>query len=924
MMDTPARTEAPTHDPGAVAEERGAAADTVGVGEQACLQDLFRGFPEHRERPAVIAFHDEDYERLSYAELHDRALRVAAGLRARGAGPKEPVAVVAPNSIEAVVARLAILAAGGVIVSLDHQLDRETLGRQITDSGARIMFTVAELADAIRELGGEAGEIYVFDRDGNDRPKVAYWRSLFNDAPVDPYWSSPDDVAALFYTSGTTGPPKAVPLSHRNIVTNVRAILAQGLIGVGDRALLPLPLHHSYPFIVGMLIPLTVGASVVLPGGISGPQIVQALREGDVKIIVGVPRLYAALLRGIDARVRGHGLLAWMAFRALSDVSLAIRRRLGFRIGRSLLKRVHRDFAPRLRVLASGGAKLEEEVAWRLEGLGWEVLTGYGLVETASVATFNPRGRARIGTAGLPTPGVDVKIDRPDEEGRGEILVRGPIVFEGYRDNPEANREAFTDEGWFRTGDLGVRDEDGYVSVVGRVKEMIVTPGGKNVAPEEIEKAYAEHEDLREFAVLERDGRIVALVVPALAEVGQLGRGQIERRIRVAVEEQSRKLPSFQRISDFAMTREPLPRTHLGKYQRHKLSEIYERASRGEPPPARDLSPADESLLQGSRAAALWDLLRKRTPDRPLSPDNNPQLDLDIDSLEWVNITMEVEDRIGVRLSEEAIGRAASVRDLLEEVERAPRVDASKGEDGASDRAQLLKDRDRWLGDPGLVHTVFGFIAYGLVAAVVRLAFRLRVRDRGRVPSKGPLIVAANHASDLDPFVLAAALSYRRLRHTYWGADFQRVFSTRAGRWLARVAHLFPVADWAPRESLETAVEILRRGRILVWFPEEWRSPTGELQPFLPGIGRIARESGAAVVPAYIRGSFDALPRHRRWPRLSRIGVYFGKPVPLERLEVLGEDGDEHARIANALRDAVGALEREHDGGAVERNQIRR
>jgi long-chain acyl-CoA synthetase len=657
-----------------------------------------------------------------------------------------------------------------------------------------------------------------------------------------------------------------------------------------------------------MLTPLSAGAAIVLPEGVSGPQILRALREGSVRTIVGVPRLYEALLTGIEGRARAKGYFAASLFRALLESSLWLRKRLGLRLGRQLLHAVHTEFAPKLRVLASGGAKLSPDIAWRLEALGWKVLCGYGLVETASIATFNPRDRARIGSAGLPAPGVEMKLDSPDEQGRGEVLFRGPNVFRGYRDNPEANRQAFTSDGWFRTGDLGATDEDGFLTIVGRVKEMIVTPGGKNVAPEEVEAVYAQSEYAREVAVLDRNGALVALVAPELEAVRAAGSGRIEDLIRVSFGDLSQRLPTYKRISDFVITREALPRTHLGKYRRHQLAEIFDRAERGERPPAPELSAADQALLEQSRAGKVWEWLRSQFPDRAFSLDSNPQLDLGIDSLAWVHLSMDLENRLRVSLSEEAIARILTVRDLLEEVERAPEAKESAGEVREEARKRVMADRERWFAPPGPGGLTLSAILYGAVWLAVRLPFRLRVEGLERVPLSGPFVIAANHTSDLDPFVLGAALSFGHLRRTYWGADADRVFGTWLGRRLSRVVHLFPVHDRAPGASLDMAAEVLSRGHILVWFPEEFRSPTGELQRFLPGIGKIVERSGAAVVPTFISGTFEAMPRNQRLPRPHPVRVRFGSPIPADRLQAKGEGDAAHVRIADALHGAVAAL----------------
>ncbi|MEE9250015.1 MAG: AMP-binding protein, partial [Alphaproteobacteria bacterium] len=705
-----------------------------------------------------------------------------------------------------VLARLALIAVGATAVLLDDSLSEVELSRAIADSGCRRIFTTSEHVAAMPSITEAELEVFVLDSAENAADGTESWETLLGERPPGLPELSPEDVAALFYTSGTTGPPKGVPLTHANIRSNLDALLAQGLLKSGERVLLPLPLHHSYPFIVGMLITLASGSAMVLPEGVSGPQIARALREGEVTVIVGVPRLYEALYAGIEGRIRARGRLPAVAFRALLGASLRLRRHFGLRLGRLLFRPLHLELAPHLRLLASGGARLDPELCWRLEGLGWEVLGGYGLVETASISTFNPRGRVRMESVGLPAPGVEVRIDRPDAEGRGEVLIRGPNVFAGYRNNPEANREAFTDDGWFRTGDLGVLDEDGYLHFTGRVKEMIVLPDGKNVAPEEVEAVYAESPYVREIAVLEWNGTLAGLVVPELEAVRQARSGRIEDLVRVTLAELSSRLSPYKRLSGFAITRETLPRTHLGKYRRHLLPDMYQRAERGEGPPARAPSEEDRALLDSPRVQKVWSWLESRFPNRRISLETSPQLDLGIDSLAWVELSMELERRAGVRLSEEQIARVVTLRDLLREVEGAAEKEKPEREERADLPTRIMPDMERWLGPIGPGLTALGWVLYGTGWLLARVLFRLRVRGLERVPNSGPLIVATNHVSDLDPFIIGAALSYRHLRQAYWGADAERVFRTPL-RLLGRAAHLFPVDDRKPGASLAMAME---------------------------------------------------------------------------------------------------------------------
>jgi long-chain acyl-CoA synthetase len=864
------------------------------------LLDLLRDLAEADDRPAVRAFTEAGETRLTYAELDDSARRLAGGWQARGLQAGEFVGLYAPNSAEWVQMRLGLLFAGGVAVSLDSDLALEQLQQQLGDSGARRIVTVtAHLADL--ETAGLLAGLEVWLLDATPEQDDRSWRHLLGD-PIESLPDiAPDDTASLFYTSGTTGPPKGVPLSHRNIVGNLKAILAQDLVHAGDRVLLPLPLHHSYPFIVGLLMPLIVGATQVQPAGVTGPDIARALREGEIDIMVGVPRLYETLAQGLTGRLRDGGAVE-KAMYGLLRLSGLLRRKLGLRWGRTLLYPLHRRIAPNMRLMASGGAKLDEEVAWTLEAFGWMVLSGYGLVETASISSFNPPGKAKLGTAGLPAPGVEIRIDHasaPDAPAhQGEVQIKGPNVFPGYRKNPDANATAFTDDGWYRSGDLGYLDDDGYLVLVGRVKDMIVLPDGKNVAPDEVEAVYAESPYIQEIAVLEREGQLVGLVVPDLDALRE-GGARIEDLIRVSLAEQAPRLPAFKRLSDWAIVRETLPRTQLGKYRRHKLPEILDRAERGAGA-SFEWTEADTALLEAPRARKLWPWLQEKFPDKTLHPDTSPQLDLGVDSLAWVSLGLEIEQRFGISLSEQAIGRVLTLRDLLREAEAAPQAGG-----GEARRRELSAEAERWLRPRGALTLLAARTLHLAVKGVCALLFRLRVDGLDRVPTAGPLVIAPNHVSDLDPVVLGAALDRAHTEHLVWSGDRARLFENRAGRLLARLARMFPVDDRAPAASLQVAAEVLAQGRVLVWFPEEWRSPDGRLQRFLPGVGRLLADSGGRVVPCWIDGTFQAMPRGARLPRPYAVTVRFGEPIDLEALG--GADADAET-IAARLRDRVAAL----------------
>lgn len=873
--------------------------------------------------PAVLADDTEGLQRLSSGELSRRIDAVARGLVGRGAERGERIGLFASPSPEWIAVRLGIGTAGAVAVPIDPLASADEAAMIVGASGMTKLFTTASqlpLLDGIEAPG--LHEIVVMDEaevaaadHGPRRLSLGELTAGMSEAVALPNLSGAEP-AMMVFTSGTTGAPKYFTLSYDNIEANVRAIAGTGLIGGNDRLLVPLPLHHVYPFVVGVLVPLWTGAVIVLPQAAQGPAIVRALERSAATMMIGVPRLYQALVAGIEAQARARGPAALRLFNAMLSLSIEAKRRLGVNLGRRLFGPVHARFGGSMRLMVSAGAKLEAPVIWTIEGLGFQLLTGYGLAETASAFTGNVPGAKRIGSEGRPLSGGQARIAALAEvealpEADGEIQLKGPSVFTGYLDNAEANAQAFTQDGWFRTGDLGSIDADGFVYVTGRAKEMIVLGGGKNVFPEDLERIYGETPYFTEMAVLERDGDLVALIVPDLEKIRADGYASLDDVVRVALSAKAQGLASHQRLSGYAISREPLPRTRLGKYQRFLLPQLYDRALKGDtrPPQPPELGDEDQALLADPTAAAAWAVICERYAEKRLSMDASPQLDLGIDSLEWLGLGMALEAATGRTLEPAQMASVETVRELILLTCEAPAGEATAAgalEPSAAARAQVAADAERWLAPTKAATRAFGAVLAGLNRLLVRSVFRLRVEGRENLPAAGPYILVANHASDLDPPALSASLPWEALRRVYWSGDRGRLFASALSRRFCRAVHIFPVDERAPGATLAMAEEVLARGNCLVWFPESWRTPDGKLQRFRPGIGALLLRRPVPLVPTWIDGTFEALPRTRRMPKAHPLRVRFGTPIdPTSLVQAAGGDP---VAIASRLREEVAAL----------------
>jgi long-chain acyl-CoA synthetase len=891
---------------------------------------------EHGDRQAVLALQNEGTESWSYSDLAEHARRLAHGLGESGVSRGDDVALLATNRPEWIVACLAVVGTGAVATPVDVQLGDEALGRVLGYSGAKVIFTTADQTERLERLDIEVPPKPILLDVGEEDHRS--WRHLLAAEGSDAELARPrpDEPAALFYTSGTTGVPKGVPLSHANLAFQIDAILGADVVTEDDHMLVPLPFHHVYPFVMGILAPLTLGLTVVLPHSLTGPQLVRALKEGEVSVIAGVPRLYTALYSGVARQAKSSGRATAALFGISAGLSIRVRRWTGLDAGKFLMRPLRNRLGPGLRLLASGGAPLDPDLAQKLEGMGWRVVNGYGLTETAPLLALQRPDGKKIGSVGQPMTGIDIRIDSsamPNEEPEqrrkgsqadvsyqeGEILARGPGVFSGYRNLPEETEEVFTKDGWFRTGDLGYVDEEGYLYVTGRANTLIVTAGGKNVQPEEVEEAYLRDPVVRGIGVLQKGSRLVAVIMPDLDEIRRRD-GEIDRAIRRAVEEGSRRLPSYQRISEYAITRQPLERTQLGKLRRHLLEERFDRAKKGEegageavgPIPVKEMSEEDRTLLENPVARRIWELLAYRYSDRHLTPDTSPQLDLAVDSLGWVDLTLEIAESTGVELSEEAIGNIYTVRDLLNEVAE---------QAGAGGRAVphalpleqpeevLSEEQKQWLRPLGPAESAVARGMFALNRAIARRVFHLRVEGIERLPEEGPYVLTPNHISFLDPFAVAAALDYRRLRHTYLAGRVGAAFGNPLTRLVSRLAQAFPIdSHRAVFSSLAFGAVVLKSRKNLIWFPEGHRSPTGELQPFKPGIGMLLDRYPVPVVPVFIKGTHEAMPPGRAWVQPKKVSVAFGKPLEPRELEQQGEGDQPQSRIVQALHEQVAEM----------------
>jgi len=534
-------------------------------------------------------------ETISYAEFGRLLSHLGAGLISRGLRPRDRVALFAENGPEWGLMYSAATSCGAAIVPLDTQLKGNELRHLLGHAGARFLVASRSLLD---ETIGEAAlpgiqVIVMGERGGiSDAPSlddlIAEGQALAargsrafeerSDAVT------PDDIAAICYTSGTTGQPKGVVLLHRNLVSNVESCRRRVPFVETDTFLSILPLYHTYATTCNLLAPLSTGAAIYFGRSLKSREIREDIEREGITVICGVPLLFEHMARSLEKRLAARPAHERLLFHATAPAIAALGRAFHMNLARILYrKKLAASGLGTLRFCISGAAALKDGIGRALSSAGIPVLQGYGMTEASPVISVNPLESPRRGSIGPPLPGVEVRIDQPDDAAIGEIIVRGPNVMWGYLDNPGATRDVLR-EGWLHTGDIGRIDRDGYITFIGRQKSVIVTGGGKNVYADELETVLNGVWCILESIVLpakDRKGneQVAAIIVPdyeALASSGRSAEDLTDERVKELVTAEVRGIcagfPEYKRIREVRIRNEELPKTSTRKVKRHLVS----------------------------------------------------------------------------------------------------------------------------------------------------------------------------------------------------------------------------------------------------------------------------------------------------------------------------------------------------------------
>ena len=889
------------------------------------LLELFEtSTKRHATRVAMRIERDGRKEQYTYADLRELATRVAGFLASQGIKQGDRVMLVSSNAPEWGMSYFGVLKAGATCIPCDPESSTAEIvnfARAGNAAGIICSETVLkdhpDLRESLHQLAVPP-RLWTYD----DLFALPDEQTELERIALLPQRAHAQSVASLIFTSGTTGQPKGVMLSHRNLTSMVSMLSSVFDMTTRDGVLSVLPLHHTFEFSTGFLTPLSRGAQITYLPELTSDALARAIKNGHVTGMVGVPALWELLHRRIKNRLYERSDWIGKAADNLIRANAWMRDKTAVNFGQVIFYPIHEGLGGRIRYFISGGSALSEKIQRDFHGLGFTILEGYGLTEASPVLTVTrPENRVLTGTVGKPLPGVEVRIADPDATGVGEVIARGPNVMLGYYEDEIATRKTLVDR-WLYTGDLGRVDDDGNLYLVGRSKEIIVDTNGKNVYPDELEEVYSNSPYVKELSIVglpDGPGEKVACLVVADDEYDiSLSRAALHRLVEEHFREVSASLPYYKRVKVLHFTDIELPRTATRKVKRREVvqtMEALEESQRsGRRGGVQQTPDADSLWLMGVVATVA------NRPRSAVSIDTRLS-DLGFDSLMFVELGTAIENEGGSITAPERFNEIQDVRELLTVVNRRP------GTSSKYDARPDERKKDDEIHVPSFVRTAGNKAGDFLQQFLYDRFLRTNYEGRSNIPPHTNFIVAANHCSHLDMGLTKMALGeFGKDLVALAAADY--FFDTKYKRAvMENFTNLVPMERTGSlRQSLRHARSFLEQGYNALIFPEGTRSMTGILADFKPVVGYLALHARVGILPMYLDGTYEAMPKGTTIIKSRDVGARIGRFLSYEELEEMTRGmarAEAYRLIAARVRHEVVNL-RDHTRDAFDAKSLRK
>lgn len=778
---------------------------------------------------------------FTYNQVYEISKKVAILLEKNGIKKGDKVLICAPNSPYWICVFWGIILRGAIVVPLNIQSTKSIIDKIAQQTESKIIFKNIffkhELPSYIKQF------------------EIDFLQELISDINIKDFNSveiSENDLYQIMYTSGTTGDPKGVMLTHKNVCSNLEAISNVIIVNLEkDIVLSILPLSHIFEQTTGFLLPYSRGVHIVYTHSYAA--IRTLLKEYKITKLIAVPEFLQILMSRIEieAELKGRKSL----FKKLIKISQKFNNRF---ISKLLFYPIIKNLGGRLNTFASGGAPLDINLEKKWEAMSIEVLQGYGLTETSPVISTNTFNEKKLGSVGKVLKNVQLKLAND-----GEILVKGPNVFVGYYKNEEKTKEAFTDDGWFKTGDLGYIDSDGFLFIKGRKKYVIIGPGGQNVYPEDIEIELNKIPGVIDSCVLGIEKEHGSIEIHAVLLLDSNQKINPDEMIHKA----NQHLSSYQQITGYSVWPDiDFPRTATRKIKKEEVRKFIEENKK-----------ENISEVKDQKKSRIIQILSQISGIEASKISENTKIvpELNLDSLMRVELVAWIEEDMNIVINEEDIGSSTTVKDLEKIVnEKKP----------AKDQYQLKKwSRSKWI-------LPLRFILQQIIFAIYRPFIKLKVEGKENLKNiPYPIIFMPNHVSFIDSLVVAKAVPWRIRNKLSFAAardvlyDYYKKYSSI----IEAAFNSFPIQR-KEQENIKLGLDfigkMLDQGFSVVLYPEGKMSLDGKMLPLKKGAGLIAVEMNVYIIPVKIIGSSKVVPYGKILPKSrSEVIVKFGKPLKYKR-----------------------------------------
>lgn len=807
----------------------------------------------------AITFKDDKYtyeQLLRYSQLYADKFSLEC--------KPEKILICAQNSPEWCFAFYGAMRCKSIVVPLDAQSTKKEIEYVINDCRPDIVFISDDKKEMFADMNLQNARLMTKDdvvlSDDKNIPAT--------DIPL----GNLEDVMLINYTSGTTGNPKGVMLTYKNVMFNIDSVSKQVPIFQEDsNVMVLLPLHHILPLLGSLVAPLYMGGTLHIAEAMNAESIIKTLNAGKVSIIIGVPRLYDMLVKGIMSKIN-----ASFVTRLLYKITKLIG---SDAVSRVIFSSVHKKFGGHLKYLVSGGAALSVETATILKTLGLYVLEGYGMTETAPMISFTRPGRRKVGYAGELLPNIEAKIAE-----NGEICVKGDNVMKGYYKREEETAQIIKD-GWLHTGDMGILDKYG-LKITGRIKEIIVTSNGKNINPELLEKEFLnESKYVQEIGIFLSGDILHAAIRPEMTAVRQSSLDDMDALIKSEVERFNAEQPQYKRIKQYHIMSEELPKTRLGKVQRFLLPHLIDKPK----------THTEQESLEGK--SEVYKMLKAFVEDetKTIANENDHfEIDLSMDSLSKVSLLAYIENTFGINMNEEQMENLNTLAKLTDYIEK---NEHTFNTTNITWKDILATKVDVKLEKPGITQ----WCTYTFTKILFSICYRFRFKGSKKLPNS-PCIIVANHRCAIDGFLITYNFSRKENKDIFFFAK-EKHWRTKIAQFFARKNNIILMdINKNVRQSLQEMCAVLKKGKNIVIFPEGTRSRDNKMKKFKETFAILSKELNVPVVPVAITGSESACYGGSIIPK-------FWKKIDIEVLEPVMPSADQSVE---SLRDKVAALIEKH------------